>query len=56
MYWFAAGFCCGAYAATKYEFGPYVDTAEFAIKRFLREAEKKAKTLRPEQGKDEHSE
>lgn len=46
MYQFLFGFCVGAYAATKYDLGPYVDTAEFAVKRFLKEAEKKAQDLK----------
>jgi len=45
MYQFIFGFCVGAYTATKYDLGLYVDTAEFAVKRFLKEAEKQAKTL-----------
>jgi len=49
MYQVCIGFCLGAYAATKYDLGPYVDTAEFAVKRFLKEAEKKAKTLQADQ-------
>jgi len=49
MYQVCFGFCLGAYAATKYDLGPYVDTAEFAIKRFLKEAEKKAQSLKHDQ-------
>tara|TARA_B110001452_G_scaffold264893_2_gene268654 strand:+ start:536 stop:730 length:195 start_codon:yes stop_codon:yes gene_type:complete len=55
MYQFICGFCFGAYVATKYDLGPYVDTAEFAMKRFLKEAEKKAQDLKQEQTIDEET-
>jgi len=48
MYYFFAGFCLGAYVATKKDLGPYVDTAEFAVRRFLKEAENTAKSLKAE--------
>jgi len=41
MYQFCFGFCLGVYTASRYDLEPYVDTAEFAIKRFLKGAEKK---------------
>ena len=40
MYQFCFGFCLGAYADNRYDLEPYVDTVEFAIKRFLKGAEK----------------
>ena len=49
MYQFCLGFCLGAYIGTRYNLSPYVDSTEFAIRRFLQEAEKKAKTMKTDQ-------
>ena len=43
MYQFLCGFVLGVFVGTRYNLSPYVDSAEFAVRRFLREMEQKAK-------------
>lgn len=52
MYQFFFGFFLGAYIGTRYNLSPYVDSTEFAIRRFLQEAEKKTNTMKQEHNTD----
>ena len=41
MYYFLFGFGFGAYVGTRYNLEPYIDSAEYTIKQFLKTAKKK---------------
>ena len=53
MYQFCFGFCLGTYLGTRFNLSPYIDSTEFAIRRFLKDAEKKTKNLNEEPPKND---